>query len=441
MPVKAPLRMETRDPKSLKPYKNNPRKHSKKQIRQIAKSYEQLGENSCVTILEDGTVLSGHARVEAAKLLGMTEIHCLVVDLTEEEARLFVLAANQLGLTSEWDMQLLAGQVQAVIDFDGDITIDVAGFSVSEIDTIIEFIEPEEPNDPGDDLLPDVVVNGPEARPGDIWQLGKHRLICGDALNPETFERLMDGKTSHMILTDPPYNITIPGNVGGLGKVKHEDFKMASGEMSRDRFTEFLKTSLGNSARVLKDGGICFVFIDWRHLLELQLAGEAVFDRLMNVITWVKDNGGMGTFYRSRHEFIFAFKKGTAPHTNSFELGQNGRYRTNVWEYKGMNSRGKDRDMLLKLHPTVKPVQMLTDAIRDVSMRGEIVLDPFAGSGSTLIAAHKTGRRAYVAELEPKYCSIIIARWQDYANDEAVLIHRNPDEAKCASAGSDTKST
>jgi DNA modification methylase len=203
---------------------------------------------------------------------------------------------------------------------------------------------------------------------------------------------------------------------------------MASGGMSRGAYTDFLTTSLSNQASVSKDGSIHFVCIDWRHLIELQTAGEAVYSELKNVIVWAKDNGGMGTFYRSRHALIFAFKHGSAPHTNTFELGQHCRYRTNVWEYKGMNSRGERRDELIRLHPTVKPVQLIADAIRDVSGRGEIVLDLFAGSGSTLIAAHKTGRRAFVAELEPTYCATIIARWEAFAKDDAVLIHRESTE-------------
>jgi len=264
----------------------------------------------------------------------------------------------------------------------------------------------------------------PECHLGDIWQLGGHRLICGDALDETLVSALMAGKQADMVFTDPPYNVKIDGNVCGKGQIKHQEFDMASGEMTRGEFTSFLQAAFKNQISHSRDGSIHFVCMDWRHIEEITKAGH-LYTELKNVIAWVKDNGGMGTFYRSRHEFVFAFKNGTAPHINTFELGQHGRYRTNVWEYKGMNSRSKNRLEELALHPTVKPVQMIADAIKDVSPRGGIVLDIFGGSGSTLIAAHKTGRRAYLAELEPQYCGVIIKRWETYAKDEAILLSRS----------------
>ena len=222
-----------------------------------------------------------------------------------------------------------------------------------------------------------------------------------------------------MVFTDPPYNVPIDGHVGGSGSIRHREFAMAAGEMSMAQFTAFLKTSFQNLAASSLDGSIHFVCMDWRHQGEVLLAGERVYSQLKNLIVWVKDNGGMGTFYRSRHELIFAFKNGSAPHINSFELGQHGRYRTNVWQYRGVNTLKAGRMDELRLHPTVKPVQMIADAIKDVSGRGDIVLDLFGGSGSTLIAAHKTGRRGYLCELDPVYCDRILARWEVYANDEA----------------------
>jgi DNA modification methylase len=224
-----------------------------------------------------------------------------------------------------------------------------------------------------------------------------------------------------MVFTDPPYNVQISGHVGGSGAIKHREFFMASGEMSEEAFTAFLKTALRNLAAFSSDGSIHFVCMDWRHIREILAAGDAVYDELKNVIVWAKDNGGMGTFYRSRHELIFAFKNGTGAHINNFELGQHGRYRTNVWQYRGANSFHADRMDELQLHPTVKPVAMIADAIKDVSQRNGIVLDAFGGSGSTLIAAHKTGRRARLIELDPIYCDRIIRRWQIYAKDDAIL--------------------
>ena len=246
-------------------------------------------------------------------------------------------------------------------------------------------------------------------------------LVCGNALEPGTYAALLGDDVAQAVVTDPPYNVKIAGNVGGLGTVQHNEFLMGSGEMTVEEFTKFLKTAFRLLAKHSVDGSIHFIFMDFRHLQEILSAGRAAYTELKNLVIWVKDNGGMGTFYRSRHELVFAFKSGTAPHINNFELGQHGRYRTNVWEYRGVNSFGADRMGQLSLHPTTKPVAMLADAIKDVTARNGIVLDVFGGSGSTLIAAHKTGRRARIAELDPVYVDRIVRRWQAYANDDAIL--------------------
>jgi DNA modification methylase len=265
--------------------------------------------------------------------------------------------------------------------------------------------------------------DGPaRCRPGDLWQLGPHRLICGSALDRDTVAALMGGERAQMVFTDPPYNVPIQGHVGGSGATKHREFAMASGEMSEAEFIGFLRSSFQNLVEWSSDGSIHFICMDWRHMQEMLTAGEGIYAELKNLIVWVKDNGGMGTFYRSRHELIFAFKNGAAPHINSFELGQHGRYRTNVWQYKGVNTLRAGRMDELALHPTVKPVQLIADAIKDVSGRGAIVLDLFGGSGSTMIAAHKTGRQAYLCELDTVYCDRIIRRWEAYAKDEAEQI-------------------
>ena len=221
------------------------------------------------------------------------------------------------------------------------------------------------------------------------------------------------------IFTDPPYNVPIHGNVGGSGKTRHREFAMASGEMTSEAFISFLATCFTAMATHSVDSAIHLVCMDWRHMGEMLAAGHQVYDEMKNLIVWAKDNGGMGTFYRSRHELIFVWKKGSAPHLNTFELGQHGRYRTNVWQYKGVNTLKAGRMDELSQHPTVKPVQMIADAIKDVSGRGDIVLDLFGGSGSTMIAAHKTGRRAFLMELDPIYCDRIIQRWEQFAKDEA----------------------
>jgi DNA modification methylase len=412
-------------PTSLKPWATNARTHSKKQLRQIAASIKQFGFTNPVLIDRDNTILAGHGRVEAAKLLGMETVPCLRQDqMTDEQKRAYVLADNKLALNAGWDEDLLAAELGALNALDLDFNVEITGFSIAEIDNLIDGVAKEEPGDPREDLYPE--PDGPQrCQQGDLWQLGSHRLICGNSLDPKTVESLMDGEKATMVFTDPPYNVTIEGNVSGLGKTKHRGFAMASGEMTEEEFVAFLKNSFANLADHSLDGSIHFICMDWRHMQEVMEAGNNVYDELKNLIIWVKDNGGMGTFYRSRHELIFTFKKGNAPHINTFELGQHGRYRTNVWEYKGINTMRAGRMEELELHPTVKPVQMIADAIKDVSGRGDIVLDLFGGSGSTLIAAHKTGRKAYLCELDPIYCDRIISRWEAYAHDDAVQLTGN----------------
>jgi DNA modification methylase len=405
-------------PDRLRPWARNARTHSKKQIRQLVRSIKEFGFTNPVLIDEENTILAGHGRVAAARELGMETVPCrLISTMTPEQKRAYVLADNKLALNAGWDEELLAEELGALMELDLDFDVEITGFSIAEIDGLIDGLAPEEPGDPADDALPDEAPA--RCRPGDAWRLGRHRLICGDALDPETIGLLMDGERARMVFTDPPYNVPIDGHVGGSGKVKHREFAMASGEMSISQFTEFLRASFRHLADHSFDGAIHFICMDWRHMGEVLAAGNGIYSELKNLIVWAKDNGGMGSFYRSRHELIFAFKVGTAPHVNSFELGQHGRYRTNVWQYRGVNSFKPGRMEELALHPTVKPVQMIADAIKDVSGRGEIVLDLFGGSGSTLIAAEKTGRRAFLAELDPVYCDRILRRWETYAKDDA----------------------
>ena len=403
----------------LTPWKRNARTHSKKQIRQIADSIRTFGFTNPVLIDRDLRILAGHGRAEAAKLLGWTDVPCLRLEhMTENQKRAYVLADNKLALNAGWDEDLLAEELQALLSTDSlGFDVGVIGFSVGEIDSLIEGSAPEETGNPEDDAIPDEAPA--RCKLGDIWQLGPHRLVCGNSLEPATLSLLMRGESAQMVFTDPPYNVPIQGHVSGMGSIQHREFAMASGEMTSAQFIDFLRTAFENMVAHSQDGAIHFICMDWRHMKEMLAAGDVAYSELKNLIVWAKDNGGMGTFYRSRHELVFAFKHGTAAHINSFELGQHGRYRTNVWEYKGVNTMRAGRMEELELHPTVKPVQMIADAIKDVSMRGAIVLDPFAGSGSTLIAAHKTGRRAYVVELDPIYCDRIIARWEAFAKDEA----------------------
>jgi DNA modification methylase len=376
-----------------------------------------------VLIDDENRILAGHGRVEAARQLGMATAPCLRVDhMSTAEKRAYVLADNKLALNAGWDEELLALELKELMEADIDFDVGLTGFSISEVDQLIEGLTPSEPGDPADDRLPDPDAVPSRCQPGDIWRLGLHRLVCGNALDPALVAALMEGEKAEMVFTDPPYNVAIEGHVSGLGKIRHREFTMASGEMTRAEFSAFLSSAFANLVDHSLDGGIHFVCMDWRHIGEIMEAGAAHYTELKNLIVWVKDNGGMGSFYRSRHELIFAFKTGAAPHLNSFELGQNGRYRTNVWEYRGVNTLKAGRLDELSLHPTVKPVAMIADAIKDVSRRGGIVLDLFGGSGSTLIAAHKTSRRARLCELDPVYCDRILHRWEIFAKDDAELV-------------------
>jgi len=405
----------------LRPYSGNARTHSKKQLRQIARSIERFGFTNPVLVAADGEIIAGHGRVEAARQLGWKTVPTLALAyMSEAERRAYVIADNKLALNAGWDKEILAIELQALVDLKFDV--ELTGFSLAEIDLVIDQAGDADPAKPdsGDDLVP-MAAGAPVTRMGDLWQLGRHRLLCGDTRCPADMDRLMDGGKADLVFTDPPYNVAIDGNVCGLGSVKHREFAFASGEMSEAQFAQFLTETLGNIGRVMRDGAIAFVCIDWRHMGELLAAGQASFTELKNLVVWNKTNGGMGAFYRSKHELIFVFKQGTAAHTNSFGLGETGRYRTNVWDYAGISSIGASRSDELAMHPTVKPVALIADAIRDCSRRGEVVLDGFGGSGSTLIAAEKTGRSARLIEYDPLYCDTIVRRWEVYTGKQATL--------------------
>jgi len=414
-----------RDIVALRPYPGNARTHSQKQIKQIARSIERFGFTNPVLVSDEGEIIAGHGRVEAANLLGRRTVPTLALShLTAAERRAYVLADNKLTLNAGWDREMLAIELQALVDL--DFEIEDTGFSLAEVDFVLDEALDASTEGPAsrEDSVPEV-CGAPISKAGDLWQLGRHRLLCGDTRDADAMNRLMDGETADLVFTDPPYNVPIDGNVCGLGSVKHREFAFASGEMSESQFTQFLIETLGNMSRVMRDGAIAFVCMDWRHIGELLAAGAEAFNELKNLVVWNKSNGGMGAFYRSKHELVFVFKHGTAQHTNTFGLGETGRYRTNVWDYAGISSIGSSRAEELAMHPTVKPVALIADAIRDCSRRGEIVLDGFGGSGSTLIAAEKTGRVARLIEYDPHYCDTIIRRWQDYTGKRAVLAGLN----------------
>ena len=409
-------------PHELRANPRNARTHSKKQIQQIADSIRIFGWTNPILIDAQTNVIVGHARLSAGKLLKLETVPCIRLEsMTPDQKRAYAIADNKLALNAGWDEEILVQEFGHLLSVDLDFDIGVIGFGIPEIDSLIAGQGAQEAGDPRDDQLPDIDAGPPVSRLGDLWELDQHRVINASALEVATYSALLGEEKAEMVFTDPPYNVRIAGNVGGLGAIQHREFQMGAGEMSSEQFTGFLTNSFQNIAAHTVDGAIAFICMDWRHMREILAAGHSIFSELKNLIVWVKDNGGMGTFYRSRQELIFAFKVGSAAHINNFELGQHGRYRTNVWEYKGMNSRKPGRMDELALHPTVKPVEMIADAIKDVSRRNGIVLDVFGGSGSTLIAAHKTGRRAYLCELDPIYVDRTIRRWQAYAHDDAVL--------------------
>lgn len=417
------LKIQYRLTSSLTPYGRNARKHPKKQVRQIANSIEKFGFNNPILVTSSGEVIAGHGRLEAAKLLRMEKVPTVCIDhLTDEERRAYILADNKIALNSTYDNQVLALELQDLGNLGFDLGL--TGFATAEIDLVIDAAKDADP-DRNEPSAADMVPATPAVavtRRGDMWQLGRHVVLCGDAREPSDHQKVMFHEAADLIFTDPPYNCKINGHVSGLGRVRHDEFAMASGEMPDEEFTGFLETTLTAAAECCKDGAIAFVFMDWRGMANLLAAGKKAFTELKQLCVWAKSNGGMGTFYRSKHELVFAYKIGTAPHTNTFGLGDTGRYRTNVWEYPGISSMTKDRAEEQARHPTPKPVALVADAIRDCTQRGELVLDPFGGSGSTLIAAETCGRTARLIEYEPRYCDVIVRRYEQFTGKSAILM-------------------
>jgi len=418
--VRRPL--EYKSVKHLFPHPRNARKHSKKQIRQIADSIRRFSFTVPLLVDANDTVIAGHARLEAAKLLGMQEVPTICLDgLTDGELRAFMLADNKLTLNSEWDEDLLAQELKALSEMDLGFSLELTGFEVGEIDVRIQGLSPElEREDPADEI-PEV-EKALVSQTGDLWVPGRNRVLCADARDERNFQQLMQGGQARMVFTDPPYNVPIDGHASGKGAIKHADFCMASGEMSREQFTDFLFTVFALLASSTADGAFAFVFMDWRHIGEVLAAGEKAFSQLKNLCVWTKDRAGMGSLYRSQHELVFVFKNGSAAHINNVQLGTFGRYRTNVWDYPAAISFGRsgDEENVLANHPTPKPVALVADAILDCSKRGDIVLDPFLGSGTSVIAAERTGRVCYGIEVDPVYVDVGVRRWQTFTGKTAV---------------------
>lgn len=330
-----------RPPGDLKPYDGNARVHDDKQITAIMASIKEFGFTGVIVTNEDGMVLAGHGRLEAAKRLGLATIPVRVVSgLNLKQQKAYVLADNKIAQMSKWDKPKLQAEIEMLMT--EDFNIEVTGFSTAEIDLMIDSSPAPDENDPGDLQPEDLTEVTLVSKPGDLYRLGDHRLYCGSALERDSYALLMEGHMARQCLTDPPYNVAIDGHVCGSGKKKHEEFKMASGEMSESEFTDFLGMSFSFIEEFSEDGAIIMSFMDWRHQREILAAAEPIFGPIKQLCVWVKDNGGMGTFYRSQHELVYVFKNGKAPHVNNFGLGENGRYRTNVWSYPGVNTfKGK----------------------------------------------------------------------------------------------------
>lgn len=422
--------IELRPIASLRPSARNARTHSKAQVAQIARSIEQFGFTNPVLIDERGGVLAGHGRLRAPAELRLAEIPTLcIAGLSSAQRRALMLADNKIAENAGWDRDLLAvelGELTGLLDAEG-LDISLTGFDAAEIDALAADLDDEaEP----DDQVP--AVGDPAVEKGDLWLLGRHRLICADARDKAAIARLTDGAQAQMVFIDPPYNVPVLGHVQGRGAIKHREFAFASGEMSSEAFTAFLTESLGVCERNAVDGSIHFVCMDWRHVGELMAAGISVFSELKNLCVWVKSNAGQGSFCRSQHELVFVFKKGEGAHVNNFGLGQSGRSRSNVWHYAGINSFRAERLDELKMHPTVKPVALVADAIRDCSRRGDIVLDTFMGSGTTMMAAERLGRRAFGVEIDPVYVDVAICRWLSVTKADAILAETGETYAEVA---------
>ena len=417
------LEIEYVDRESLIPYKNNPRVHPQKKQHQLELSIQTYGLMMPILADEENNVIGGHARLLAAASLNMAQVPVIrVKHLTKAQIRAYRIADNKLALNAEWNKKLLAGEISYLLENDLDFDIELTGFITSEFDVLME--ELRLPADVADEVpIPELGEEYvPVTQPGDVWRLGSHVIMCADATIQETFSILMKQKKAVMIFIDPPYNVKIKNNVSGLGKKKHREFAMASGEMKEAEFINFLRIIFLHLKNFSGDGSIHFICMDWRHLYEILIAGREVYTEQKNLCVWNKDNAGMGSFYRSKHELIFVFKNGKEKHRNNFELGQHGRYRTNVWDYAGYNSFSSKRNECLEYHPTVKPVGMIADAIMDCSKRGDIVLDCFLGSGSTLLAAERTGRVCYGVEIDPTYMDVTIKRWQQATGKNAVHV-------------------
>jgi DNA methylase/ParB-like nuclease domain len=389
----------------LIPDPRNARIHPKRQIEQLKASIKEFGFTNPILADPEGRIIAGHGRLQAAKALEIAQVPTITLSgLSETQKRALRIADNKIALNASWDLEILQQELGELASIDLDIDPTLTGFSTGEIDVLLAKFA-----DPDDEVIPPAPTT-PKTKPGDIWILGEHRIGCGDARNTEFLRRVIgEGAQVDAAFLDPPYNVRIKGNANPTGR--HREFAMASGEMSEANFRSFLADALGAAAGCSRDGAIHFVCMDWRHMDSLLAVGPTVYGELLNLCIWNKSNAGMGSLYRSKHELVFVYRVGMAPHLNMVELGKHGRNRTNVWDYASVSSIRGSRREDLNLHPTVKPVGLVADAIKDVTRHGDLVMDLFLGSGTTLLAAERTGRRFRGLEIDPGYVDVAIERW------------------------------
>jgi DNA modification methylase len=399
----------------LIPDPRNARTHSKRQIDQICASIQAFGFTNPVLADPEGHIIAGHGRLQAARLMSLAELPVITLaDLSESQKRALRIADNKIALNAGWDLEILQLELGELASIDIDLDPTLTGFSTGELDVILSSAA-----DPDDEVIPPVPAT-PRTKLGDIWILGNHRVGCGDSRDDGFLRRVIgDGARIDAAFLDPPYNVRIGGHAVSAGS--HREFAMASGEMSETEFRSFLADTLGAATRVSRDGAIHFVCMDWRHMDDVSVVGRKVYGDLLNLCIWNKSNAGMGSLYRSKHELVFIYRVGKAPHLNMVELGKHGRNRTNVWDYASVNSLGGSRREDLALHPTVKPTGLVADAILDVTRRNDLVLDLFLGSGTTLIAAERTGRCFRGLDIDPAYVDVAIERWSAVTGLEARL--------------------
>ena len=404
---------------ALKAHPNNARTHSKHQIRQIANSIRMFGFTNPVLVNQENTIMAGHGRVAAAELIGMDKVPTIRIEhLSSDQIRAYVLADNKLAENAGWDKSILAIELQHLTLSSEIPDITVAGFEVGEIDLIINSITESSEEDEEQFDRPTI----PITQQGDHWKLGRHQIFCGSSLEEHSYKSLLGDHRAAAVFSDPPFNVKIDGHVSGNGRIRHKEFAMASGEMTEAEFIEFLRKSLELMSKYSFAGAVHYICMDWRHQSELLLASKDIYDELLNVCVWVKNTGGMGSFYRSQHELVYVYRTPGGRHRNNVQLGKYGRNRTNVWQYPNASTFSKvgEEGNLLALHPTVKPVAMVADAILDCTKRGDIVVDGFLGSGTTLMAAERVGRICHGIELQPLFVDVAIQRWQCMTGEIAI---------------------